>query len=136
MSKRKIARIVQKARDHQKIMFPYKECTRLIDLVKSNCHGDVRRLVDNLRPYLMDGEGGYLFLTRLYFDEEKIQGVRKNAIKAIAEFLIKVKNKNGFSKHQRQSTFFRYLSDPIHCNLGISEKSLKALIAKEKENVI
>lgn len=133
MRKKRIARQVQKAREHHKKMFPYKECTKLIDLVKSNCHGDVRRLVDNLRPYLLDGEGGYLFLTRLYFDEEKIQGVRKNVIKAIAEFLIEVKKKNGIIK--RQSTFFRYLSDPIHCNLGISEKSLKALIAKEKENV-
>lgn len=136
MKKRSVARIVQKARNRHRRLFPFNDSTRLIDLVVGECHGDVRKLVDNLRPYLLDGEGGYLGLTRLYFDEEKIQGVRKNAIKAIAEFLIKVKNKNGFSKHQRQSTFFRYLSDPIHCNLGISEKSLKALIAKEKENVI
>ena len=134
--KKKVARIVQKSRKHHNKMFPYKESTRLIDLVVGECHGDVRILVDNLRPYLMDGEGGYLCLTRLYFDEEKIQGVRKNAIKAIAEFLNKVKQKNGFIKRQRQSTFFRYLSDPMHCNLGIYENSLKALIAKEKENVI
>ena len=32
----------------------------------------------------------------------------------------------------KQSVFIRYLSSPEHCNLGISENSLKALILEAK----
>ena len=46
----------------------------------------------------------------------------------LAIFLKKVKEENGFLVSQ--SVFFRYLSHPDHCNLGICENSLKALITE------
>ena len=51
----------------------------------------------------------------------------------LALFLKKVKDENGLSV--TQSVFFRYLSHPDHCNLGISENSLKALILEAKRRI-
>ena len=46
----------------------------------------------------------------------------------LALFLKKVKNDGGLK--YSQNVFFRYLSCPEHCNLAISENSLKALISE------
>ncbi len=63
---------------------------------------------------------------RLFFDLNKLAYKRQFVYDELAQFLKKVKAKNGLLV--KQNVFFRYLSCPNHCNLGISENSWKALI--------
>lgn len=136
MSKGSVGLKVRHARKQKNRRYPskyFKESTRLIDLVDYYHHDAVKQLVDNLRSFLMEGERekGYISLTRLYFnlDVFKIK-TRQTVYDELAKFFYQIKSENGFECCQ--SHFFRYLADPVHCNLGVSEKSLKALIAKAK----
>ena len=74
----------------------------------------------------MDGGKGAFLLTGLLFDLEKVNGQRQFIIDELALFLKKLKDENGLKC--KQNIFFRYLSCPEHCNLEISENSLKPLI--------
>ena len=114
----------------------FKESTRLVDLVDSQHYVAVRQLVDNLKPFLMEGESehGYISLTRLYFNPDMLYNKRQLVYDELAKFFYKVKSDNGFLC--RQSHFFRYLANADHCNLDICEKSLKAHISKAKPEII
>ena len=89
-------------------------------------YGDVVKLTERLKPFLMDGGKGTFLLTGLFFDLEKINGQRQFIIDELALFLKKLKDENGLKC--KQNVFFRYLSCPEHCNLAFSENSLKAHI--------
>lgn len=105
---------------------PFRESTKLIELVEKRHYGDVVKLIERLRPYLID-EGKEPFeLTSLFFDLEKVKGQRQFVISELALFLKKVKDAKGLK--YKQNVFFRYLASPDHCNLSFSENSLKALI--------
>ena len=138
MKKRRVGLKVQQAREQKERRYPskfFKVSTRLIDLVEQHHHSAVRQLVDNLEPFLMEGESekGYISLTRLYFNPDMLCNKRQLVYDELAKFFYQVKSENGFKC--LQSHFFRYLANPVHCNLGVSEKSLKALIAKSKPEI-
>ena len=95
-------------------------------MVEKKHYGDVVNLIELLKPYLIDEGKGPFFLTGLFFDLEKVKGQRQFIIVELAFFLKKLKETNGLKCSQ--NVFFRYLSSPEHCNLGISWKSLKVLI--------
>ena len=138
MKKRRVGLKVQQAREQKERRYPskfFKVSTRLIDLVEQHHHSAVRQLVDNLEPFLMEGESekGYISLTRLYFNPDMLCNKRQLVYDELAKFFYQVKSENGFKC--LQSHFFRYLANPVHCNLGVSEKSLKALIAKAKPEI-
>ena len=138
MAKRKVGLKVRQARKQKERRYPSKfskESTRLIDLVDHHHHSAVKQLVDNLKPFLMEGESekGYISLTRLYFNPDMLCNKRQLVYDELAKFFYQVKSENGFLC--RQSHFFRYLAADVHCNLGVSEKSLKALIAKAKPKI-
>ena len=97
-------------------------------LLRSYHPSDIVKLIERLSPYLLTGERGPFMLTRLYFDLDKLVYQRQFVYDELALFLKKVKEENGLSV--TQSVFFRYLSHPDHCNLGICENSLKALITE------
>lgn len=135
MSRRSVGLKVRHARKQKNRRYPskfFKESTRLVDLVDYHYHVAVKQLVDNLKPFLMEGESerGYISLTRLYFNPDMICNKRQLVYDELAKFFYQVKSKNGFLCHQ--SHFFRYLADTNHCNLDVEEKSLKALISKAK----
>lgn len=119
-----------KRRAHRR--FPFNSETRLSDLVKPKCYEYIRDLVESLRPYLQD-VAGTCSVSKLYFDLDKISGTHKVVYKELARFLSAVTQKRGLKVSQ--SAFFRYLASPDHCNLGISEKSLKALITREMKTI-
>ncbi len=117
----------------QRRRYPYSEHTRLVELVDARHAGDVMRLVEErFRPYLMAGEEDFIHLERLYFNLEEIAGKRSFIMAELALFLKKMKEEHGL--RCRQSVFFRYLSTAEHCNLNISENSLKALILREMQD--
>lgn len=99
---------------------------KLIELVDKKHYGDVVKLIERLKPYLTDGEKGAFSLTGLFFDLEAVSGQRQFIINELALFLKKVKDDGGLKCSQ--NVFFRYLSSPEHCNLAISENTLKAHI--------
>lgn len=115
-----------KSRQQRDKKYPFSESTKLIELVEKRHYGDVVKLTERLRPYLIDEGKGPFELTGLFFDLEAIKGQRQFIISELALFLKKVKETNGLKC--KQSTFIRYFSSPEHCNLSFSEKSLKVLI--------
>ena len=82
-----------------------------------------------MRPFLQDNEEVNDFkLYRLYFDKVKLKMKRQFVFDEIAKLLVDAHN----GLIYKQSIFIRYLSTPEHCNLGISEKSLKTLVLEAK----
>ena len=128
MNKRSAARVEQQLAKREKRRYPFKSTTKLIELVDKKHYGDIVKLIDRLSPFLLVGERGAFTLTRLYFDLDKLAYQRQFIYDELAIFLKSVKDENGLLVSQ--SVFFRYLSSPDHCNLGISENSLKALISE------
>ena len=126
MKQKKSGRTSQQQRDKRR--YPFNESTKLIELVDKKHYGDVVKLIERLKPYLTDGEKGAFSLTGLFFDLEAVSGQRQFIINELALFLKKVKDDGGLK--YSQNVFFRYLSCPEHCNLAISENSLKALISE------
>ena len=118
--------ISQRQRDKRR--YPFIESTKLIELVDKKHYGDVVKLIERLKPYLTDEVKVPFLLTGLFFDLEKVNGQRQFIIDVLALFLKKVKDADGLKCSQ--NVFFRYLSSPEHCNLVISENSLKALISE------
>ena len=110
----------------QRRRYPFTESTKIIELVDKKHYGDVVRLTERLKPLLKDGETDAFLLTGLFFDLEKVRGQRQFVIDELALFLKKVKDADGLKC--TQNVFFRYLSSPEHCNLAISENTLKAHI--------
>jgi hypothetical protein len=124
MKQKKAGRISQRQREKRR--YPFNESTKLIELVDKKHYGDVVKLIERLKPYLTDGEKGAFSLTGLFFDLEAVSGQRQFIINELALFLKKVKDDGGLKCSQ--NVFFRYLSSPEHCNLAISENTLKAHI--------
>ena len=124
MKQKKAGRISQRQREKRR--YPFNESTKLIELVDKKHYGDVVKLTERLKPYLTDGEKGAFSLTGLFFDLEAVSGQRQFIINELALFLKKVKDDGGLKCSQ--NVFFRYLSSPEHCNLAISENTLKAHI--------
>jgi len=124
-------RTSQRQRDKRR--YPFTESTKLIELVDKKHYGDVVKLIERLKPYLTDEAKGAFLLTGLFFDLEKIDGQRQFVIDELALFLKKVKDDGGLK--YSQNVFFRYLSCPEHCNLAISENSLKALISEATQRL-
>ena len=116
----------QRKSRRQRRLYPFTESTKIIDLVDTKHYGDVVKLIERLRPLLKDGETGAFLLTGLFFDLEKVSGQRQFVIDELALFIKKVRDAGGLK--YSQSVLIRYFSSPEHCNLEISEKSLKTLI--------
>ena len=131
MKQKKAGRTSQRQREKRR--YPFTESTKLIELVEKKHYGDVVKLIERLKPYLTDEAKGAFLLTGLFFDLDKINGQRQFIIDELALFFKKVKNDGGLK--YSQNVFFRYLSCPEHCNLAISENSLKALISEATQRL-
>ena len=134
MKKRRVDRKVLKEKRRNRRMCPFEEKTLLRDFIDKESYKDLTKMLETLRPLLMDDEVELYNCNRLYFDLKKIEGRHKIAINAIAVFLNEVKKKH--TLRYPDSVLFRYLSSTEHCNLGISEKSLKALIYKAIQEIV
>ena len=91
------------------------------------------RLINRLRPYLMDGEGETFALTRLWFKPESLAKSRRTIYVEMAVFLKKVMSERGLTCSQL--AFFRYLASSEHSNLAISSNGLKSLILEAMQQV-
>lgn len=125
-NKKRATREEQLRVKREKRRSPFNCSTKLIQLVDKRHYGDVVRFIERLAPYLKDGERGAFVLTKLDFDLEQVSKKRQFVIDELAILLHKLKLEEGLTCNQ--SVFIRYFSSPEHCNLGISEKSLKVQI--------
>ena len=110
----------------EKQRYPFRKGTKMIELLQSNSYGNLKSLIQQLKPYLLEKNTNFLAINQLYFDLQKIVGIRKYVYRQLALFFKGVKEKNGL--RCKQSHFFRYLADPEHCNLGIKESSIKTIL--------
>ena len=124
--KRRIGLKARQERHTHNRRYKFKDETLLKEFIHPSAYKELRELLQKLNPYLIDPGVNINNAKRLYFDLEKIIGRRQYVIDTLAIFLAKAKQTDCLAKPQSQ--FIRYLSDPVHCNFGISESSLKALI--------
>ena len=123
---RKATREEQLRAKREKRRYPFTSATKLIELVDKRHYGDVVELINRFEPYLEDGGRGPFMLTRLTFDLVRLSMKRQFVIDELALLLLKLKQEGGLMCSQ--AVFIRYFASPDHCNLEISEKSLKVLV--------
>ena len=99
--------------------------TRVYDLVKREFHGELRNLIESIRPYIRDGDT----IDWKHFKRfNAIEGSRKKKelILEIAKFLIVIGKGSGLKC--KMSVFVRYLASNEHSNFGLKDSSLNTLI--------
>ncbi len=102
--------------------------TRLFDLVRKEHHADLRQLVDDMRPWLTDGDSvGWKSLKRLNVDYSKTTNAWFFLI--ITEFLCRIRFGKGLTC--TEAVFIRYLASTEHSNFSLKESSVKTLVYKQ-----
>ena len=124
--------MVLKKKRRLRRLYRFNNETLLRQLFNNKAYSYLDSLLEALSPYLLDPKTNKYSATGLFFDLEKIKGYRQIIYIELARFFKNVVDK-GYLKYS-QSAFFRYLSSPDHCNLALSEKSLKSLILKAKSD--
>lgn len=99
--------------------------TRVYDLVKSEFHGELRVLIEKIRPYIRDGDTiDWKHLRYFDYEDEKIN--KADFLLIIANFLLAVGKGNGLKC--KMSVFIRYLASNEHSNFGLKYRSINTLI--------
>ena len=131
MKKRRVCRKVLQEKHRAKRRVSFTDQTSLRDFIDSKSYKALKILLNKLSPYLQNQDVSVYKTNMLCFDLDKIKKKRSYIIALFAEFLNQVESDRTLRKPK--SMLFRYLSSPEHCNLGIAESSLKALISKAKQ---
>lgn len=99
---------------------------RLSTLVRKEHHGELQKLIEELRPSLVDGD------SICWKTVTKLEGCYSER-KSKAEFILKIAMflesiGRGDGLEVKPEAFIRYLSSSKHSNLGLDFKSLKSKI--------
>ena len=104
--------------------------TRVYDLLKKEFHGELRVLMDNVRPYIRDGDAiDWKHLRYFDYDVENIS--KREFVFKIAEFLHDIGKGNGLKC--KMSVFIRFLASDEHSNFGLKYRSLNTQIYRMLE---
>ena len=104
--------------------------TRVYDLLKKKFHGELRVLIDNIRPYIRDGDSiDWKHLRYFDYDVETIS--KREFVFKIAEFLHAIGKGNGLKC--KMSVFIRFLASNEHSNFGLKYRSLNTQIYRMLE---
>ena len=104
--------------------------TRVYDLLKKEFHGELRVLIDNIRPYIRDGDAiDWKHLRYFDYDVETIS--KREFVFKIAEFLHAIGKGNGLKC--KMSVFIRFLASNEHSNFGLKYRSLNTQIYRMLE---
>ena len=99
--------------------------TRVYDLVKSEFHEELKRLTDDIKPYVSnDYEIDWKHLR--YFDVLDKPRNKTKLIEQIAQFLLTIGKGSGLKC--KISVFIRYLSSNEHSNFCLKADPLNTLI--------
>ena len=104
--------------------------TRVYDLLKKEFHGELRVLIDNIRPYIRDGDAiDWKHLRYFDYDVETIS--KREFVFKIAEFLHAIGKGNGLKC--KMSIFIRFMASNEHSNFGLKYRSLNTQIYRMLE---
>lgn len=99
--------------------------TRVYDLLKKEFHGELKSLIDIIRPYVRDGDAiDWKHLTYFDYDDRKIS--KAEFVFIIAQFLHVIGEGDGLKC--KMSVFIRYLASNEHSNFGLKYRSLNTQI--------
>lgn len=99
--------------------------TRVYDLVKRECHDELKKLSQDIRPFVRNVENiDWKHLMYFEFDEDLIS--KTEFVLIIVRFLLRIEKGNGLKC--KMSVFIRYLASNEHSNLNIKYRSLNTLI--------
>jgi hypothetical protein len=102
--------------------------TRVYDLLKREFHGELKKLIVDIRPYIRDGDTidwKHLRYFDFNFDKKQRRG-KPECVLVIARFILAIGKGNGLKC--KMSVFLRYLAANEHSNLGLKYRSLNTLI--------
>ncbi len=104
--------------------------TRVYDLLKKEFHGELRVLMDNIRPYIRDGDAiDWKHLRYFDYDVETIS--KREFVFKIAEFLHAIGKGDGLKC--KMSVFIRFMASNEHSNFGLKYRSLNTQIYRMLE---
>lgn len=99
--------------------------TRVYDLVRREYHGELKKLSQDIRPYVRNPDAiDWKHLNYFEFDEELIS--KAEFVLIIARFLLAIGKGDGLKC--RMSVFIRYLTSNEHSNFDLKYRSLNTLI--------
>jgi len=99
--------------------------TRVYDLVKREYHSELKKLSQDIRPYIRNPDAiDWKHLTYFEFNEWAIK--KPMFVSIIACFLLRIGKGNGLKC--RMSVFIRYLASNEHSNFNLKYRSLNTLI--------
>ena len=102
--------------------------TRVYDLVKKEFHGELKYLIENIRPYVPNGYTiDWKHLRYFEYDEKVIS--KTEFVLIIADFLLKIGKGDGLKC--KKSVFIRYLASNEHSNFCLKYRSLNTLIYRQ-----
>jgi hypothetical protein len=111
-----------------------KNPTRLLDFFSKKYYGVYEKMINELRPLLVNPEQSCWVIERLDFQPDLPYGKRQAIYWAIAQLL-----KPGrcvFAKGYCKNDLLRWLSDPVHSNLSRNPLSLQDAINKKIRLII
>lgn len=99
--------------------------TRVYDLVKRDYHDELKKLSQDIRPYIKNGDAiDWKYLKYFEFDEMLIN--KAEFVLIIARFLMRIGKGSGLKC--KMSVFIRFLASNEHGNFGLQYRSLNTLI--------
>jgi len=99
--------------------------TRVYDLVRREYHYELKKLSQDIRPYIRNPDDiDWKHLKYFEFNEETIS--KTVFVLIIAFFLLRIRRGDGLKC--RMSMFIRYLASNEHSNFGLQYRSLNTLI--------
>lgn len=105
-----------------------KKPNRLLCFFGKKHYGAYVRMIDELRPLLMNPNLDCWSVEQLQFRTDLDRGSRKLIWQAIARLLSAAPDGQVFARGYRATDLFRWLSDDIHCNLNANFQSLQRLV--------
>lgn len=115
----------QRRKSQKKNKQEFTSRTRVYDLLKREFHDELKKLIEDIRPFIRDGDSiDWKHLRYIDFDERKIP--KTEFVLIIVHFILAIGKGDGLKC--KMSVFVRYIASNEHSNLGLKYSSLNTLI--------
>ena len=103
----------------------------MVTLFDANYHEAYKRMIDELREFLVDRDVDYMEITRLEFRSDLKYGDKKRIWQAFGTMLsARGKNRTVTAQHYDQEDLFYWLADKRHSNLSENFGYIKSAVYK------
>ena len=101
----------------------------MVTLFDASYHDAYKRMIDELREFLVDRDVDCMQITRLEFRSDLKRGDKKRIWQAFGTMLsAKGKNRTVIAQHYRQEDLFYWLADKRHSNLSEKFGKIKSSV--------